>query len=416
VEVDVLRLRVLALLFAAAVSQSRISAEELTPEQRKIADALVAERISEIRAKIINKAKLKESISELSQRKKGHPAWEQARRIASCVGGCRRAHVAVPEVITDEVVDDIIWQYDNTSHYDKARGRTSRDEKNHRRACAGALAAIGNPKGTATILRSLEREGGYFTWPSLGRIPDERFIAAIEKNFDLSSHQSAFPAIACFEGIGVASIPTLRRFVEGKDRSLRSRAVEALIKIGSPRCIPILKPVAESGKGGLAAEARAGILRIRRRTRDGVYAKPVLPPEDESRLWYLTLQALGSYGDKDKEARTRAADALVRIGQPSVLFLRPGLASYAHIDYKGYFYISDRAAKILVRIGEPAIPCLIDGLCDRYGHARRHAAEALGRITGEALGPDYEAWVAWLRRQEQERSRSGVPVTPPEPR
>ena len=112
---------------------------ELSAQQRKIADSLVGKRIAEIQTRIVKDADLAANIKQLARREKKWQGWQPAMRIGFCVRECRDLHVPIPAGITKEVVDDIIWQYEN------AYG-DGNDLKYHREECARALGFIGNPK------------------------------------------------------------------------------------------------------------------------------------------------------------------------------------------------------------------------------------------------------------------------------
>jgi hypothetical protein len=372
----------------------RLPERGLTAEQRKIADAVVGRQIREVRARIIAKAELGGNIRRLSRRKKRWGGWQPAMRVGFCVKRCKEAHVAVPRRIDESVVDDIIWQYEN------AYG-SGNDLKYHREECARALGFIGHPKGVPTILKSLGREGGHFSWAALEGMSDERFIGAIEEHLDFTSQQDAFPAMRCLAGIGPASIATLRRFVGGDDKALRREAVNSLIEIEAAECVSVLEELSKDGE--LGAKAEAGVLRIRCRAIDEIYDVPRREPEDESRLYYLTSRALF---DEDEKARGQAAEAVLKIGEPAVWHLRQQLANDSHRDRPGTpeFFISERACELLGRIGEPAVAALIDALCDEEEHSRRFAAEALRRITGETLDSKYDEWRDWYFQRQRGES------------
>ena len=397
----------LLLPLVGLTSATKIHAAELTLPQRKIVDTLVARRISAIREGIIKENNLEANVKQLSLRKKEWQAWNPAMRIGWSAKQCRDNRVPVPKIINEQVVDDIIWQYTN------AYGIEPNDSKYHREECARALGFIGHLKAVPTILQSLEREGGHFSWQALEGITDERFISAIEKHLDFTNEQDASPAIRCLAKIGEAAIPTLQRFLAGKDLTLQRGAVNALIKIGTPTCIPILQEAQKTDVGRLV-NIQAGILKIRCRTIDKVHTPLILPAQDDSRLWHLTSLALFDHlpplppdynlTANNENIRSNAKDALVKIGPPAFGALREQLSSNAHYDdfTKGPdFYVSKRAADILKEIGQPAIPCLIDALCDRHSHTRSFAVQTLRQLTGQKFEPRYEVWSKWFLSQQQ---------------
>ena len=370
-------------------TERKVVTRELTAKQRGIADALVAKPIQTIRSKLAKEADLlARNIKKLSERKKEWGGREAAMRIARYAKRCRESDVPVPEEINEKVVDDIIWQYEN------AYGKKN-DLKNHREECARALGFIGAPKGIPTILKSIKQNGGHFSWQALdGPVTDQRFIAAIEEHLDFTCQQDAFPAITYLARIGPASIPTLRRFLEGQDIALRREAASALVKIGTPECLPLLEKLRKDENRKLATKAEAGILKIRCRAIDKIYSPPSWVPEDNARLVHLTRLALY---DDDAKVRSQAAASLIKLGESGVWHLRRHLPDRSHGSGPGgpYFFVTERASDLLVRIGKPAIPALIDALCDEYQHGRDFAAKALQKITGETFGPEYDRWKTW---------------------
>ena len=376
---------------------------ELTREQRKIADALVAKRIQEIQSGIVERADLEANIQELAQRTKEGRGLEAVSQIGFCANYCRDAHVPIPEAINEDVVSDIVWQYENP------HGFHGNDLKDHREVCARALGFIGHPKGVPTVLKSLEREGGHCSWQALEGISDERFISAIEEHLDFTCQQDASPAIKCLGRIGTPAIPTLRRFLEGQDRGLKREAAEALVSIGTPECIPLLEVLSKGEDRDLAAKAHAGILHIRCRAVDGICSPPAWDPEDESRLRHLTYLALF---EEDAVIRSRATEAIVQLGEPAVWHVRLELPNKAHGGGSAgpHFFISERASDLLAQIGDPSVPALLDALCDERPHSRRSAAQALRRITGEAFDANYDDWKTWYLEQHGRSTLQNAPA------
>jgi|GEM_PF-2937553 len=364
-------------------------AAELTTQQRQIVDAVVADRIKEVQAKGLSKAALAElvkNVRKLSERKKEWHAWEPAMRIGFSVKDIRGAGVPIPDEIDAKVVADIIWQYEN------AYGEGN-DRKYHREECARALGFIGHPDGIPTVLVSLREESGHFSWQALEGVSDTRFIPAIEKYLDFTCQQDAFPAIHCLGRMGTNGIPTLQRFLSGNDLALKRGAVEALIRIQSAVCIPILEKLRDASDKDIARKSQSGVMLIRSRIVDRVYTPSEWSSQDDARLSHLTSAALC----EDEPVRSEAAVALLRIGEPTIWYLRCQLPNYSHGDtFNGaHFYVSERAASLLLRIGRPAIPALIDALCDEYEHGRQFAVDTLQKLTGQKMGADYELWSTW---------------------
>jgi HEAT repeat protein len=172
---------------------------------------------------------------------------------------------------------------------------------------------------------------------------------------------------------------------------LRAEAVDALVRIGAVESLIALETVQAVGDAALARKVSAGIARIRCRAVDRTYAPTAWPLPDEGRLRRLVGTAVTS---PLAEKRAAAAEAVVKLGEPTVAALRDQLANQAHgsTSQGRTFHVTQRAADLLVRIGKPAVPALLDALCDEQDHARAAAANALARTTGLSLDPDYEKW------------------------
>ncbi len=361
--------------------------KELTAEQRAIADALVGKQIKEFQANKIKGWELQSNIEKLKKHEIKWQGYAPAVEIGYCAAGCRALHIPIPEEINDTVVDDIIWQYENASG-DK------NDIKYYKEACACALGNIGNKKGVPTILKSLERESGHTSWNGLEGIADESLIPAIEKYLDFDSQQDSLSAIKCLTSIGPKSIPTLHRFLKGRDNTLKREAINAIIKICDIQCIPVLEEVIAWNNPEFTEKAKAGILLISCRASDKIYSPPKLSPEDESRVYYLTILVFSDITDPN--LRNEATKTMLKLGESSIWNLRLTLSSTGHEESPYLIFpASERARDILTKIGEPAIPALIDALCDEQQHCRNFAAQALQKITGETFGADYEKWKSW---------------------
>lgn len=388
------------LAFACLVSANACAmGAELTAEQRHIADAVVGEHIRTTQDRITREAKLSENIDMLAERKKEWQGWVPAMRVGFCAKNSQEQHVPHPQTINAQVVQDIIWQYQNAY----GDGNNLRE---HREECARALGFIGNSDGVSTILTSLERESGHFSWQALEGIADERFLPAITAHLDFACQQDAFPAIKCLTQIGTNAIPSLRQFLQGSDRALQRRAIDALITMEASDCVPLLDGLTNSADRQIAQKAQCGINRIRCRAIDKIYSQPTWAPEDDARLWHLTSTALF---EEEKTARAKASAAISKIGVPVIGYLRTQLPNYSHADtIKGAdFFVSKRAADLMASLGPQAIPALIDALSDEYEHGRRFAAEALQKITGEAHGSDFERWRTWyLKQKDTEKQKS----------
>jgi hypothetical protein len=375
------------------LAYSSVLGEELTAEQRAIADALVGKQIKEIQAEIIKSSELKKNIEAISLRQKDIHGKVQASDIGRCANQCRNSHVLIPLEINDKAVDDIIWQYENPSGYDTGL------LKDHKHQCITALSLIGNKRAIPTIIMSLKNDSWDNDWPPVEVIADESFIAPIE-SYTALRHNQAFsiPAIKCLGAIGPKSISTLKQFLKEDDQAIRREAINALIKICDMQCIPVLEEVIALNNPEFTEKAQAGILLIRCRAIDKIYSPPKWNPEDDARLLYLTNLVLS---DMDPNVRAQATEATLKIGDSTVWYLRLGLPNKAHamrgsIDGPFYF-VAERARDVLTLIGESSIPALIDALCDEYVYPqnRRFASQALQKITGETFGPDYEKWKSW---------------------
>jgi hypothetical protein len=391
------------------LSYCKLFGEELTKEQRAIVDALVGKEIKEIQAEIIVSTELQKNIKLLSRREKTFEVWGGPMdQISFFVAQCRESHVPILQDINDSVVDDIIWQYENTT----LEGTSLLD---YRKRCIRLLSLIGNKKAIPIIASSLERETWDGEWPPLDLISDEKLIPPIEMNQGRRHSQSyAIPAVKCLGDIGYKAIPILKQFLNVDDPAIRRETIDALIKICDPQCIPVLEEVIAWNNPEFTEKAKAGILLIRCRAIDKIYYPPSWNPEDDARLLYLTNLVLT---DMDPNVRAKATEATLNIGGPTVWYLRLGLPNKAHANRglpEGPFYfVAERARDILSRIGEPAIPALIDALCDEYVYPqnRLFAAQALQKITGQTFEPDYEKWKSWyLQKYRTKNTQQNTPA------
>jgi hypothetical protein len=363
----------------------RVWGAELTPAQRATADAVVGAESAALQMRIALSTDLVGNIARLAERRTEFGGWQPAMRIGFCAKECRQFNLAIPPAINERVVEDIVWQFLN------APTNSATARRYHREECARALGFIGHSRGVPIVLKSLRDDRAHFSWQGIEALSDPRLIPAIESNLNFTVQQDAMPAIRCLARLGPPAIPTLRRFLDGADRALRAEAVDALVRIGAPECLPPLESLRAAGEPSLARKVAAGIARIRCRAVDKLYTPPTWPLDDENRLRRLVGAALSSpMADK----RAAAADAVVRLGEPTIGPLREYLASQAHGDtgQGPVYHVTQRAAELLVRVGKPAIPALLDALCDEQEHARAAAAASLAKLTGQSIGPDYEKW------------------------
>lgn len=402
---------IFALLFAVMPSKAANlagaapSAEliQLTPPQRALADELVAKRIAAIQNELASEplTDLTENIAELAKRKSQWQSSTPAMRIAWFVERCRARHVPVPNSINEAVVDDIIWQFQN------AYGTEELDRKRHRAECARALGLIGHPKGVPFIIAALEQDDREHTpWLGLRALGDERLIPAIDANLDFNNQQDASPAIASLALSGEKAVPVLQRFLIRPDRVLRQSAVDALIQVGTPTCIPILKQYLEEHDGEFKGKIEAGIDRIHCRAIDKIYVPTTLIEQDQARLWHLVDLAIATDHNSLKpqspqQLRTReeAAVALIKMGDVAIETIRSRLENSWDMGDAAVGLDNTEAARaiaILQRIGSPSIPALIDGLCDEVPYSRQRAAATLRQMTGQRFAADYAVWSRWF--------------------
>ncbi len=386
-----MKIHILVAVACLFVANVRATDSELTVEQRRVADAVVGERIRTIQDWIVKDANLSENIGRLAKRQRDERSCEPAVRIRFCVQRCQDQHVPPPHTIDTQVVENIIWQYHN------AYGEGN-DQKSYREACAHALGVIGNAEGIPIILTSLARESGHYSWQALKGIADEKLLPAIAAHLDFACQQDAFPAITCLARIGTNAIPTLQRFLQGSDRALQRAAVDALIAIEAADCLPVLNGLTNSTDDQIALKARCGIQRIQCRAVDRIYSPVRWAPEDDARLWHLMCAVLF---EDDKTMRSKASAAMLRIGMPVTGYLRDQLPNRSHADTSTgpVLTVSKDATALMVSLGSRAVPALIDALTDETQHARVFAAEALQKITGEAGGSDYDTWRGWYLKQ-----------------
>ena len=337
------------------------------------------------------------NLAKLARREVKWQNWQPAAGIARCFNDCRDSYLPLPPM-DEKVINDIVFQFRNPK---AAFG--SNDLNEHRERCAAALAIIGAPEAVPLIIECLQDSPGHAAWAALRYVEDERFLSIIEKNLDSLSQQDAFPAIACLSKMGRASIPVLTRILKGKDRALKRAAIDALVQIALPECLPSLRDFIAAGPSEdrkLDRKARAALATLQCRVIEKTYAPPRLVYEDECRLHHLVRMLIlvdrDALGDCNR--REKAAAALIKMGGSLVVAaLRPQLANYSHADGpRGpRFFVSERVSNVMVRLGDVAIPALLDALNDERDHAHAFAAGALSRITGKDFGTDYTRWRKW---------------------
>ncbi|MFC2173334.1 HEAT repeat domain-containing protein [Acidobacteriota bacterium] len=216
------------------------------------------------------------------------------------------------------------------------------------------------------------------------------------------------------------NVKGLVKILKSQDRSERKSAVSALGEIGDTGAVEPLIDLLRADET-LRNEAAFALGRIR----DGRAVEPLIETmkiamKADQKQCGIILDALGEIGDpravqpvidtiksifwkkKGEPVRTRAEQALIKIGEPAVaplvdLLLIPGSLKnpvkriaaglLAKLEWKpaepgerfGYFWAVRKTAEIDA-MGEAAVPMLIEALKDDASDVRITAATSLGRI------------------------------------
>jgi len=176
----------------------------------------------------------------------------------------------------------------------------------------------------------------------------------------------------------------LIRALEHKDSSTKSRAMDALVRIGTPAVGPIAEALKIEGYG-----AGMELVMTLRRIGDSKAVEPLVQAlkDEDQRIRREAAEALNEIGDpratkpliealRDAHSTVRmsAADALGTIGDASAV--EPLFQSVWDED-EG---VQERAAEALRKMGEAAVTFLVQALKGKNREARSRAASALNKI------------------------------------
>ncbi len=207
---------------------------------------------------------------------------------------------------------------------------------------------------------------------------------------------------------GDEAAPYLASLLEHLGAEAFASVGAVLARLKDRRCLPVLlqqltspipavRSLAASliGAGG-APEAAGDLLPLLRDERPQVRAAAVTALQ---RLGHPALfDSLSPLvADPDREARTRALGALLELARKD---RREALLAARLSDALGQAGGATRVDLLgaLGRTGQiDRTPLLIPYLSDGGPDLRRAAHDALRRLTGQALGPEPEAWLAWWR-------------------
>lgn len=192
-------------------------------------------------------------------------------------------------------------------------------------------------------------------------------------------------------------MPELEQLLNKGDKYVKDEIIETLVKIGSPESLQLLKKLTKSTDPHIAKLAKTGIMRRSFLTKAKQHPWPKFSDEDDKRLRLLTSMIVTG-GALTEEEFTN--NAIIKIGPPTIWYLRDLLPCSAHADglYTNY-YASRWAAVFLMFIGKPAIPALIDALSDQEAHSQKYALKALLDLTRENPGTDFAAWSSWYLKK-----------------
>ena len=394
----------------AATVKTLAPARGLSTEQRRIIDEAVASAMAKIQADIARRSDLAGNIARLAAPRKGLRDWEPAYQVGLCVQQCRKARVPVPKAVNEKVINDIILRYKNPVYPDES------DRRRHRGECARALGWIGHSKAVTEIIRDcLKTDGGELAWRAVEGSTDKRLLPDVISLVNPKDPLQARAAACFLAGHGKEGLPTLKKILRDSTPFARQTAIYSLVRICQPECLGPLEQLLRSGRR-LDRETKrmlvAAIWTLRCRAVDKTYLPPVLPYEDQCRLFHLGSLAAGA---SDPQTARKMESVLWKLGPTlAASVLRGQISSTRHVDTgMGPAYeISRRAGELMARIGEPAIPALLDALNHKHGHARGSAARALKQITGQDLGTNYAPWRRWCLRTGKLSSSRSTPRHP----
>ncbi|MDH5362206.1 MAG: HEAT repeat domain-containing protein, partial [Aigarchaeota archaeon] len=195
----------------------------------------------------------------------------------------------------------------------------------------------------------------------------------------------------------------LIRALDHKDSVIKSRAVDALVRIGTPAVGPVIEALRNEGDG-----VRWELVVTLRRIGDARAVEPLVQAlkDEDRRVRHEAVQALGEIGDaraleplaealKDAHntVRMSAADALGTIGDARAV--EPLFQSVWDEDERA----RERAAEALGKMGEKAVAFLVQALKGENREARERAVSALNKI-------------GWQPRDDAERAHYLVTRAP----
>ena len=193
---------------------------------------------------------------------------------------------------------------------------------------AEALGKIGTKEALDALARNLHKGGAS---AALGRFGDDR-VGALLKVLESSDATRQATAAQQLGTLGAsAAVPKLLTLLGAPENSVKAAAIDALSEIGDHAAIPHLRALLKTA-----------------------------PPEQTGNLYWR----------QDDEVRSRAVNALAKLGGVSVIpdLWRETLAG-------------DRDAKsALIQMGDTAIPSLVDVLVKGDAGAQKVAAELISEI------------------------------------
>lgn len=334
-------------------------------------------------------------IEQLSLRRNKWQGEVPAGAIGWIAMDFRKAGLPVPDVIDDQVVNDIIWHYDN-AYAGVGSGGTQRP---YREVCVRALAYIGNPCGLPTLRHAVRDLHSITVWQAVAAMPHESLLPDVALYFAAGGDQNSIGVVRSLASLGDAALPVLRLILEAEEPDLRrdhflEALSETLVAIGTEGSLQVLRRLEASLEPGRVA-------------RTVEWHALQLAASVEHDIWKpYPLTTLESYGLRrlcwmllnDDPSVVREAQAVfISLGPKGLPVLRASLSSYSHADGPGgpHWSVTPHMAAVMVKIGDPAVPCLIEALTDQYSHVRASAGEALQELTGQELPSTFEVWAQW---------------------
>jgi len=259
---------------------------------------------------------------------------------------------------------------------------------NVRIAAAQALGEIGAPRAVGPLIAALKDENGYVRKAAAEALVEIDALA-VEPLIAALKGEKGYVRIAAAKALGEigdsrAVEPLI--FAVHKDRYVREAATTAMGKIGDPRAVE-----------SLIAVLKTGDMQVRKAAAEALDKIGWLPDEGVNGVVYwIAKKEWDRCVHKDRYVREAAVKALGEIGDPRAV--EPLISALKDNEWS----VQTAAAEALVKIGAPSVELLITSLKDKDRNVRETAAEALDKI-GWLPDEGVNGVVYWIAKKEWDR-------------